>query len=300
MNPGRALKVGRVLNPGRLALAVLVGLALLAFGAPLWTALLGIDPFVITASGPDQPITVEHWLGTDAVGRDVWARLLYGARTSFAVALSAAALAAFVGGGLGAWAGFVGGGFDEAVVRATEATMTVPKLPLLLLLAAVELPGGGAIRVVFLVGLMALMAWPGPARMARSTAQQCRHAGFVQASRALGASGVQIWWAHVLPRTIPVLSVSAAGDVAELLLLESLLSYLGFGIPEPAPSLGNLLSPGLASLFEAPWTLVAPGLLTVGAVASLHVLADRWAAQIDPHRTSPRLSGAGTVLVRDE
>ena len=287
------------MNGLRWAALVLAALAVITVGAPLWTGWLGVDPYSISAAGRFQPANLPHWWGTDAIGRDLFARVLYGARTSFAVALGAALGAAVVGGGLGAFAGFVGGWFDEIVARATEATIAIPKLPLLLMLAAIEVPGGTAGRLVLLIGLLVLMAWPGPARLARSTAMQCRRSGFVVASRALGASPSWIWWWHVWPRTVPVLAVGAAGDVAELILFESVLSYLGFGIPEPAPSLGNLLSGGLTLLFEAPQAVVIPGVLTVSAVAALHVLADRTAQRIDPFRFSPEREGPASVEGRD-
>ncbi|MEO1334585.1 MAG: ABC transporter permease, partial [Myxococcota bacterium] len=239
------------------------------------------------AAKPNQPATFAHWLGTDEVGRDVLARILYGARTSIVLAVGAATMAAVVGGGLGALAGFFGGLFDEVVVRATEATATMPKLPLLLLLSALTVPGGAWGRAFFVVVLLAAMAWPGPARLARATAMTCRQAGYVEASTALGASSLWVWRAHVWPRVLPVLAVGAASDVAQLILLESVLSYLGFGIPEPSPSLGNLMSGGLTVLLTAPMRVFMPGIVTVLIVASLHAVADRWAARIDPYRSSP-------------
>ncbi|MEM7675716.1 MAG: ABC transporter permease, partial [Myxococcota bacterium] len=143
---------------------IMVGVALaLAFGAPLWTACLDTDPYALV-SAPNQPATFAHWLGTDGVGRDVLARILYGARTSIALAVGAAVLAGVVGGGLGGLAGFFGGAFDEVVARATEAAITVPKLPLLLLLASMSSPEGATVRAVFVVVLLAGLAWPGPAR----------------------------------------------------------------------------------------------------------------------------------------
>ena len=257
------------------AVGVLIAVVVAALGAPIWTWCLQLDPYAIVGE-PYQPMTSAHWLGTDDVGRDVFARLLFGARTSIGMAIAAATGAALVGGGLGALTGFVGGWPDEVLVRATEATMSLPKLPFILLLSAIDVPGGPFGRSVFLIGLLVLMAWPGPARLARACALQCRRAGFIDGSVALGASQWWIWRTHVWPRALPVVAVGSAADVAELILLESLLSYLGFGVPAPAPSLGNLLSSGLPSLFEAPHTLVAPGILTVGVVGALHVLADAY------------------------
>ena len=288
------------MTAGRIAAVVLAALVVMVLGAPLWCALLGIDPHAISPVGPNHPPQWRHWLGTDGVGRDVLARVLYGARTSFAVATAAAVVAAAVGGAAGAFAGFVGGWIDELVVRATEATMAVPKLPLLLLLSVVQVPAGAVGRLAFLVGLLALMAWPAPARIARASAMQCRQSGYVLAAEAIGATTWWTWRWHVLPRTVPVVAVGAAGDVAELILLESLLSYLGFGIPEPSPSLGNLLSGGLPLLLEAPIRIIVPGLLTVAAVASLHALADRWAVHIDPYRFSPERGGPANVRLRNE
>ncbi len=264
--------------------ATVGALALLGAGAPLWCAVLGIDPYTVSTDGPWGSISSAHWLGTDGAGRDVLARLLYGARTSLLVAALAAAGAAGLGGGLGALTGFAGGVADGALVRATEASMTIPKLPLLLLLAATDVPGGAVGEAAFLVGVLVLLAWPGPARLARASAMQCRQAGFTVAAEALGAPRWWIWWWHVWPRVLPVLAVGAAADVAQLLLLESLLSYLGFGIPEPAPSLGNLMAGGLPQLLTAPHTLVAPALVTMAAVGALHTLADlaRKASALEP------------------
>ncbi|MEM7679004.1 MAG: hypothetical protein AAF449_23755, partial [Myxococcota bacterium] len=114
-----------------------------------------------------------------------------------------------------------------------------------------------------------------------------------------GASSLWIWRAHVWPRVLPVIAVGAASDVAQLILLESVLSYLGFGIPEPYPSLGNLMSGGFGALMAAPLRVFMPGAFTVLIVASLHGVADRWAADLDPYRFSPDRSWPASVPDRN-
>ncbi len=249
------------------------------------------DPLLLNPNHVYQGPSGAHWLGTDELGRDVLARLLVGGRVSLLVAFLGSSLAIVVGGFLGLWAGYRAGWADRFLVRATELLLALPQLPLLLLLAAVDLDRlgwpmawrHGATESVFkLVVVLAFFGAAGPLRLARATARQLRQSPQILSIRGLGASEFWIVRHHLIgAATTPLLAVWPL-RFAELLLLESVISFLGLGVAPPAPSWGGLLARGLSHAAGNPVLLLAPGLVTVALVASLYRLADDLRARLDP------------------
>jgi peptide/nickel transport system permease protein len=277
-------------------LALVLTPCLLAEGVDL---ALGVDPETL---GPTlrAPPSAAHPLGTDALGRDHLSRLLHGGRVSLAVATLGALLAFAVGAGLGLTAGWVGGRVEAALMRLTEATLAVPKLPLLLVLAGLDVPAAAGLRagpaseILALGGLIGAFAWPDVARLTRAATRSLRHRDFVRAAEGLGLGPVTILRVHVLPHLAAPLGVAFALELGQNVLYESTLSFLGLGLSAPTPSWGRLLARAFARLSAEPWMAVVPGLLTLAVVASLHDLAERLRAAGDPGAT-PSTSSARAV-----
>ncbi len=208
-----------------------------------------------------------YLLGTDGYGRDLLSRLIWGARTSLLVGIVAAALALLVGTAVGLVAGWSGGILDALLMRATDAALSIPRLFLALCLAA--LWGGSLTTTVVVLGLT---SWMGAARLVRGEVLSARERDYVRAAQASGARGTAIAFRHLLPAAAGVLAAEAALRVGSAVLLEATMSFLGLGVPPPAPSWGNVLADGRDRLVTAPWIATLPGLLlalTVAAVARL-------------------------------
>jgi len=247
-----------------------------------------------------------HWLGTDELGRDELVRLLYAGRVSLAVGLAAAVAAAVVGTGVGLAAGTRGGWVDVVLMRVTDAFLAVPALPVLLVLAAVDLEKPLAaiqnalgvqdadlprlahepwLHALRLVGIVALFGWMGTARLVRAQVLSLRQREFVLAARALGVGGLRICFRHLLPHCLGPILVATAGAVGGNILYEAVLGFLGLGIPPPTPSWGGMLQDArVYSYYRAPWLIYFPGLCITLTVFCVNVLADRLQERGDPTR----------------
>jgi peptide/nickel transport system permease protein len=230
-----------VLLLGLLALAVSGGLTQDPFGADLSTRLQG-------------PSTA-HWLGQDALGRDVLARLTHGARISFVVAFASVTLSFSLGIVLGALAALRGGWTDLIVARAIDIVLAFPGLLLAIMLAAIRGPGVGNVIVALVV-----LGWPSYARLARAELTRLARTDFADAARALGASPAWLVTRHLLPLALPSLLVQATFGASHAVVAEASLSFLGLGVPVPTPSWGTLLDEGRQFLLVAPHLVLAPGL----------------------------------------
>lgn len=267
MNPPR---VGRgMVRTGWILLGILAAAALLA---PLLAA---ADPAQIDLEERLLPPSARHWMGTDQLGRDLFSRMLYGARISLAVGLVATGLATAVGIGVGAIAGYRGGWIDTLLMRAVDVLLCFPSI--FLILAAVAFVGPNAANLMVILGLT---GWMGLARLVRAEALSLKEREFVLAARAYGAPEGRIILRHLLPNAMAPVLVHATLGIAAAILTESGLSFLGIGIQPPIPSWGNILAEGKATLGYAWWLTALPGaaifLTVLGCTLLGEGLKRRW------------------------
>ena len=255
---------------------VVVAMVLAAIAAPL---IAGHDPVRIDLANQLRPPSGEHWLGTDIQGRDVWARLVFGARVSLAVGLISQSIALVLGVTLGLIAGYYGRWVDELVMRLADVTLAFPTLLLLIAMVAALQP---SLTVVFVT--VGVVGWAGMARLVRGQVLVVRQLEFVQAIRALGAGDGRIIARHVLPNVIAPVVIAATLGVAGAIMAEAALSFLGLGVQPPTPSWGAMIADGrdLSQLRNAPWTSVFPGLAIGSAVLGFNLLGDALRDALDP------------------
>ncbi len=255
---------------------VIVFLIVLAIAAPIFAR---HDPFGVDLINSLQPPTGDHWFGTDVQGRDVWARLVYGARVSLSVGIISQGIALTLGVILGLLAGYYGRWIDELVMRLADVTLAFPTLLLLIALVAALQP---SLTVVFIT--IGIVGWAGMARLVRGQVLVVRELEFVQAERALGAGDLRILALHVLPSVVAPVVIAATLGVAGAIMAESSLSFLGLGVQPPTPSWGSMIADGrdLYQLRHAPWTSVFPGLAIGSAVLGFNLLGDALRDALDP------------------
>lgn len=237
------------------------------------------DPTAIDLVNQLAPPSVTHWMGTDIQGRDVWARLVYGARISLSVGLVSQGIALTLGLVLGLIAGYYGRWLDELVMRLADVTLAFPTLLLLIALVAALQP---SLTVVFLT--IGLVGWAGMARLVRGQVLVVRELEYVQAMRALGARNFRIIARHVLPAIVAPVVIAATLGVAAAIMAEASLSFLGLGVQPPTPSWGSMIADGrdLSQLRGAPWTSVFPGLAIGMTVLGFNLLGDALRDALDP------------------
>jgi peptide/nickel transport system permease protein len=211
---------------------------------------------------PYLPPGRPFWFGTDVIGRDLLSRVIYGIRTSMTISASAICLATAVGTGVGMTAGFAGGAVDQVVMRVLDIFFAFPAILLAIVVVAVL---GPSMRNVILT--IAVVYMPRLARVARAPTLAVKTQPFVEAARACGGSTARLLLRHVLPNISSPVIVEATLDLSRALITESALSFLGLGVPPPAPTLGAMLAAGKEFLLTAPWVSMAPGIaITVMSV----------------------------------
>jgi peptide/nickel transport system permease protein len=257
-------------------LALAIAMLLLIIAGPL---LATYTPNRIDLMALNRPPSAAHWLGSDGVGRDVLARLMEGGRVSLLVASGSVTISLVIGFLVGAVAAFGGRIADTVLMRVVDLALTLPPIILLLVLASITGPGLGWTMLV-----IALLSWPVLARMVRARLLEVRERDFVLAARGMGAGMGHIIWRHALPACLDILIVFATLQVANAVLLEAGLSFLGLGVPPPAASWGNMLNAARSTrvLEEFPWQWLFPGAALVVMVLAINFAGDGLRDAFDP------------------
>lgn len=278
----RATRLGDALRRDRafqLAAVALLVVGLSAIGAPWLTPFDPTQQFELTTLQLRSP-SLQHWFGTDPFARDVFSRVLFGARVSLAIAFLAVALTLLIGVVYGAIAGYVGGIADTIMMRTIDALLSIPRV--LLLLGVLSL--WGQLSVLPLVLLIGVTGWFGVARLVRSHVIALRDREFVAASRALGAAGPRTLVRHVFPHLVSPVLVAATLGVGHVIIVEAGLSFLGVGVPQPQASWGSIIRDGREFIQIAWWLTVFPGLALIVTVLAVNVLSDRLRAAMNPRQ----------------
>lgn len=225
-----------------------------------------------------------HWFGTDNLGRDLLSRCIFGAQLSVIIGCSAAALATLISGLVGIVSGYFGGKVDMLVQRVVDAWMSFPDL--IVLIVVVSVLGPGMPQIIF---TLALLLGIGGSRIVRSAVVSVREHMYVHAAQSIGAGTGRILWRHVLPNVLPPIIVLFTTRVGTVILAESGLSFLGLGVPPPAPTWGSMLSgSGRTYMFQGPWLALAPGLCLTAVVYATNVFGDALRDLLDPRMRGTR------------
>jgi len=267
----------------------LVIVALIICAAIFAPLLVVHDPIGIDLAGMLEGPSADHWMGTDIQGRDVWARLVYGARVSIAVGVISQGIALFLGVLLGLVAGYYGGWIDELVMRLADVTLAFPTLLLLIAMVAALQPS-----MVVVFATIGVVGWAGMARLVRGQVLVVRQLEYIQAIRALGARDRTIIVKHVLPNVIAPVVIAATLGVAGAIMAEAALSFLGLGVQPPTPSWGSMIADGrdLDQLRNAPWTSVFPGVAIGASVLGFNLLGDALRDALDPRYVENKMPNA--------
>ncbi len=279
---------------GMASLVLLLLLVLFALAAFPVQAVLGVDPTATDLMARYEPPSAQHWLGTDDAGRDELLRLMIGGQVSLLVALLATAAGAAIGVLIGVVAGYAGGRTDALLMRFTDGVIALPLLPLLIVLGAVDLTKlgfsaafahSGAAGFWRIVVIIALTDWTAIARLVRAATLSIRQRDYVRAAWACGAGPGYVVRAHILPNIGTPLIVAATLTVGRVMLTESVLSFLGFGIVPPTPSWGNLLTNAQELVTTAPMLAIYPGALIFLTVIAVNFFGDALQHALDPRST---------------
>jgi peptide/nickel transport system permease protein len=231
-----------------------------------------------------QPPSLAHPFGTDNLGRDMLSRVLHGAQFSVIIGLSAAGLATLVSILIGVPTGYVGGRFDLVIQRVVDAWMTFPALVILIVVVSVIGPGMPQI-----IGVLALLYGIAGSRILRGNVVSIREHMYVHAAQSIGAGTQRILWRHILPNVMPAVIVLFTTRVGAVILAEASLSFLGLGVPPPAPTWGGMLSgSGRTYMHQGPWLALAPGLALTVVVFAINVFGDALRDLLDPRMRGSR------------
>jgi peptide/nickel transport system permease protein len=264
-------------SAGALVIVTIVGVAL---GAPL---LAPYDPTAIDVSHSLRAPTwggtaaERHWFGTDALGRDVLSRVIYGARVSLLVGLASVVLAGTIGTAVGVLCGYFGGGLDTALMRIVDVQMAFPDI--LLAIAVMAVVGQGLVNLVAVLGFT---GWSAYARIVRASVLSLREREYMQAARALGIGDGRILFRHVLPNVLAPIIVLASFGVASNIINESSLSFLGLGVKPSTATWGSILADGRDYVRDAWWLTTFAGLATMVTVAAINIMGDWLRDYLDP------------------
>lgn len=261
---------------GMLGLAVLSLLVVAAVFAP-WVA--GHDPFINNLRLRNQPPSLDHIMGTDAIGRDLWARIVFGTRISLAVGIVAVGIYTTIALILGSLSGYFGGRVDDVIMRITDVMMCFPTFMLIVSATAVLPP-----NILSIMVIIGIFGWPGMCRLVRGQFLALRHQDFVLAASSVGVPARRIIFRHILPNAIGPVLVSATLGLGGAILAEAGLSFLGLGVQEPTPSWGTMLlgAMQLPILEEMPWRWAPPAAAISITVLAVNFLGDGLRDALDP------------------
>jgi peptide/nickel transport system permease protein len=271
---------------GSIILVLLIAMTILAPLSPY-------DPEASSMTERYQPPSLSHPMGTDALGRDLFTRILFGGRISLTVGLLVVGISLAIGIPVGAASGYYGGWLDAVLMRITDTFLSLPSFLVLILLSAilreVDAPLFENNNVVVIGLVIGIFAWMTCARIVRAAFLSLRELDFVSATRALGGSNLRIIVRHILPNAIGPVIVEATLELGYAIIEESGLSFLGFGIQPPTPSWGNLLSNAQEHFTIYPWLAIFPGLMIFLAIISVNYIGDGLRDAFDPYKVLEKL-----------
>jgi oligopeptide transport system permease protein len=265
------------LRRNKLALAggaFILVLTLAATFAPI------ITPYAFDKQNLDDILAgpgAKHWLGADQLGRDVFSRLLYGARTSLSVGIFTQLIVLAVGLPIGAFAGYAGGRIDNFLMRFVDVMYAFPDILLIILLRSIL---GGSIYMIFLA--IGLVSWVGVSRLVRGQMLSLKERDFVNAARAMGGTGAYITARHLLPNSLGPVIVAVTFNIPRAIFAEAALSYIGIGVPPPTPSWGTMIRDGYDVIFAAPHLIVVPAIAIGLLMLAFTFLGDGLRDALDP------------------
>jgi peptide/nickel transport system permease protein len=263
----------------RIGFAIVLVLILAALFAP-WIG--PANPSAQNLATRLQPPSMQHWMGTDELGRDIFSRILFGARISLLVSICVVLGCGTMGLTLGLLAGYTGGAFDRVVNRLfINAFLSFPGVLLAIAFAAFFGPGIGKVILALII-----TGWAGYARLARAQVLKVKESEYILAARSLGASPLRIMLRHLLPNILQPVLIQATIGMAGAILAEATLSFLGLGVLAPIPSWGAMLNDARSHLFDAPHMVVFPALAVMLAVLAFNLLGDAWRDWLDPRTRS--------------
>lgn len=266
----------------RLAVLGLIVLGLMVLMAVLAPIIQRYSPIDLDLSSIGQSPSLAHWLGTDTTGRDVWSRIVHAGRVSLSVGLVAVSISTLIGVLVGGISGYAGGKVDMLLMRFTDMVMAFPSLVMIITIASAL--GPSIYNTMLVIGVL---TWPGIARLVRGQFLSFREMQFVLAARSIGVTPVQIMFRHLFPNVVGTVTVAATFGMANAILQEASLSFLGLGVQAPTPSWGNMLQDAQSQtiLEGMPWLWIAPGLMIALAVLSINFIGDGLRDALDPRST---------------
>lgn len=258
--------------------ALFTALAILLLAIALFAPVLtNYEPTQASMKDAFLPPSADHFFGTDKLGRDVFTRVIYGARTSLASVIFLVALVFVVGTTLGIISGFYGGKVDIVIMRVADIMISFPGV--LLAIAIAGILGGSAINAVL---ALLCATWPKYARLGRSMVLKIKEREFIEAARVNGGTPIHILWTHILPNILPLIVITAAADLGALMLELAGLSFLGFGAQPPTPEWGAMINEGRQQLQTAPWLMMFPGAAIFVSVVIFNLWGDALRDVLDP------------------
>ncbi|MBS4981795.1 MAG: ABC transporter permease [Lachnospiraceae bacterium] len=268
--------IKRELFANKVALVTFIILLIIVIGA-LLAPMSPYDPNKINVSEKLQGISKEHWFGTDDYGRDYFTRALYGGRISLVVGFCSMLMTVTIGTAIGVFSGYVGGKIDVFLMRFTDIFLALPSMLLMIVLNTVLKPG-----LVTLVMVLSLFSWASVARITRAETMSLKERDFVSASKNLGASSIRVAIEHIVPNIVGPVIVAGSLGVANAILMESSLSFLGLGVQIPQASWGSMLQNAQSHILDVPRLAIFPGLLILLTVLSFNLLGDVLRTALEP------------------